>query len=43
MVQKYLVDHNHRHHQMINSLCYMLNVFYFYFVEKMGNFRYNPV
>ena len=42
MVQKYLVDDNHRH-QMINSLCYMVYVFYFYFVEKMGNFQYNPV
>ena len=36
MVQKYLVDYNH-HHQMINILCYMVYVAYFYFVEKMGN------
>ena len=42
MVQKYVVDDNHRH-QMINSLCYMVYVVYFYFVEKMGNFHYNPV
>ena len=42
MVQKYLVDNNH-HHQVINSLCYMVYVVYFYFVEKMGNFHYNPV
>ena len=42
MVQKYLVDDNH-HHQMINSLCYMVFVVYFCFVEKMGSFHYNPV
>ena len=42
MVQKYLVDDNYRH-QMINSLCYMVYVVYFYSVEKMGNFHYNPV
>ena len=42
MVQKYLVDDNHRH-QIINSLYYMVYVVYFYFVEKMGNFHYNPV
>ena len=42
MVQKYLIDDNHRH-QMINSLYYMVYVVYFYFVEKMGNFHYNPV
>ena len=42
MVQKYLVDDNHRH-QMIKSLCYMVYIVYFYFVEKLGNFQYNPV
>ena len=42
MVQKYLVDDNH-HQQMINSLCYIVYVVYFYFVEKMGNFHPNPV
>ena len=42
MVQKCLVDDN-RHHQMIGNLCNKLFVVYFYFVEKMGNFHYNPV
>ena len=42
MVQKYLVDSNH-HHQMISNLCYNEFVVYYYFVEKMGNFHYNPV
>ena len=42
MVQKYLVDSDH-HHQMISNLCYKLFVVYSYFVEKMGNFHYNPV
>ena len=44
MVQKYLVDSNH-HHQMISNLFYKVSifVFYSYFVEKMGNFHYNPV
>ena len=41
-MQNYLVDDNH-HHQMINGLCYMLFVVYFYFAGKMGNFHYNPV
>ena len=30
-------------HQMINSLYYMVYVVYFYSVEKMGSFHYNPV
>ena len=42
MVKKYLVDNNH-HHQMISNLCYKVFVVYSYFVEKMGNFHYNPV
>ena len=42
MVQKYLVDSNH-HHQMTSNLCYKVFVVYSYFVEKMGNFHYNPV
>ena len=32
---------NHNHHQ-INSLYKRVFVVYFYFVEKMGNFRYDP-
>ena len=42
MVQKYLVGDNHLP-QMINSLYYMVYVVYFYFVERMDNFHYNPV
>ena len=42
MVQKYLVGDNHLP-QMINMLYYMAYVVYFYFVERMGNFHYNPV
>ena len=42
MMQKYLVDSNH-HHQMISNLFHKVFVFYSYFVEKMGNFHYNPV
>ena len=41
-VQKNLVDSNH-HHQMISNLCYKVFVVYSYFVEKMGNFHYDPV
>ena len=39
MVQKYLVVNNH--HQMISNPYEVL--FYFYFVERMGNFHYDPV
>ena len=28
---------------MISNLCYKVFVVYSYFVEKMGNFHYNPV
>ena len=42
MVQKYLVGSDH-HHRMINSLCYKVYVVYFYSVEKMGSFHYDPV
>ena len=42
MVQRYLVGDS-RLHQMINSLYYMVYIGYFYFVERMGNFHYNPV
>ena len=42
MVQKYLVGSDH-HQQMISSLYYKVYVVYFYFVERMGNFHYNPV
>ena len=42
MVQKYLVESNH-HHQMICNLYDKVFVVYSYFVEKMGNFHYNPV
>ena len=42
MVQKCLVDDNH-HHQMISNLCNKVFVVYSCFVEKMGNFHYNPV
>ena len=42
MVQKYLVDNN-RHHRMINSLYNRVFVVYFYFVEKLDSFRYDPV
>ena len=42
MVQKSLVDDNH-HLQMLNNLFNKMFVVYSYFVEKMGNFYYNPV
>ena len=42
MVQKCLVDDNH-HYQMIGNLCNKVIVVYFRFVEKMGNFHYDPV
>ena len=42
MLQKCLVDDNH-HRQMISNLCNKVFVVYSYFVEKMGNFHYNPV
>ena len=42
MVQKYLVESNH-HHQMINNLYDRVFVAYSYFIEKIGNFRYDPV
>ena len=41
MVQKYLVVNNH--HQMINNPYDEVFAFYFYFVERMGNFHYDPV
>ena len=41
MVQKYLVENNH-YHQMIDNL-YNKVFFFFYFVEKMDNFHYDPV
>ena len=41
MVQKCLVDDNH-HHQRISNLCNKVFNVYSYFVEKMGNFHYNP-
>ena len=41
MVQKYLVVNNH--HQMISNLYDEVLAFYFYFVEKMDNFHYDPV
>ena len=40
-VQKYLVVNNH--HQMISNPYDEVLAFYFYFVEKMGNFHYDPV
>ena len=42
MVQKCLVDDNY-HHQMIGNLFNKVFVVYSYFVEKMGNFHYDPV
>ena len=41
MVQKCLVVNSH--HQMISNLYDEVLAFYFYFVERMGNFHYNPV
>ena len=40
--QKCLVDDNHDH-QRIGNLCNKVFVVYSYFVEKMGNFHYDPV
>ena len=40
-VQKYLVVNNR--HQMISNPYDEVLAFYFYFVEKMGNFHCNPV
>ena len=40
-VQKYLVVNNH--HQMISNPYDEVLAFYFYFVESMGNFHYDPV
>ena len=40
MVQKYLVND---HHRMIHNPYGEISVVDFYFVEKMGNFHYNPV
>ena len=42
MVQNILVENNH-HHQLTNSFYDSVFVVYFYFVEKVGNFRYDPV
>ena len=41
MVQIYLVVNNH--HQRISNPFNEVLVFYFYSVERMGNFHYNPV
>ena len=41
MVQIYLVVNNH--HQRINNPFDEMLAFYFYSVERMGNFRYDPV
>ena len=41
MVQIYLVVNNH--HQRIDNPFDEVLVFYFYSVERMGNFHYNPV
>ena len=41
MVQKCLVVNNH--HQMISIPYDEVLAFYFYFVERMGNFHYDPV
>ena len=41
MVQKNLVVSNH--HQMIDNPYDEVFAFYFYFVEKMDNFHYDPV
>ena len=40
-VQKYLVVNNH--HQMISNPYDEVFAFYFYFVERMCNFHYDPV
>ena len=40
MVQKYLVN---GHHQMINNPYDEMFAVYFYFIEKMDNFHYDPV
>ena len=40
-VQKYLVVNNH--HQKISNPYDEVLAFYFYFVERMGNFHYDPV
>ena len=40
-VQIYLVIRNH--HLRINNPFDKMSVFYFYFVEKMGNFHCDPV
>ena len=41
MVQIYLVVNNH--HQRIDNPFDEVLVFYFYSVERMGNFHYDPV
>ena len=41
MVQIYLVVNNHR--QRINNPFDEMLAFYFYSVERMGNFHYDPV
>ena len=41
MVQKCLVVNNH--HQMRNNSYDEVLAFYFYFVERMDNFHYDPV
>ena len=41
MVQIYLVVRNH--HLRISNPYDKMSVFYFYFVEKMDNFHYDPV
>ena len=41
MVQIYLVVNDH--HQRIGNPFDEVLVFYFYSVERMGNFHYNPV
>ena len=41
MVQKCLVVNNH--HQMISNPYDEVLAFYFYFVERIGNFHYDPV
>ena len=40
-VQNYLVVNNH--HQMISNPYDEVLAFCYYFVEKMGNFHYDPV
>ena len=41
MVQKRLVVNNH--HRVISNPYDEVLVFFFYFVERMGNFHYDPV